>query len=236
MDRRALVLGGGGVTGIAWATGMIAGLTGLGIDLAAADVIIGRCYVAPASGCVLLKPTHWVLQSYGEKSVTVVVANGDKRYPSVILHGGRELRQLRSICTKITSDCVSWTRPVPDWGQKPGSLPRPSHVRRPGSNARRSGQQRLVRPPVTSTAAECTAVVPQTPLFGAVHQGRCPDDHVGRGQVDVEPGQPGDHARRPGDAGDTAAAQDKRASVHDSHLYSGTTTEAQDLWHSDPHG
>ena len=41
MDRRALVLGGGGVTGIAWETGLIAGLAGLGIDLAAADVIIG---------------------------------------------------------------------------------------------------------------------------------------------------------------------------------------------------
>ena len=41
MDRRALVLGGGGVTGIAWETGLIAGLGGLGIDLAAADVIIG---------------------------------------------------------------------------------------------------------------------------------------------------------------------------------------------------
>ena len=41
MDRRALVLGGGGVTGIAWVTGLIAGLAGLGIDLAAADVIIG---------------------------------------------------------------------------------------------------------------------------------------------------------------------------------------------------
>src|SRR6478672_13277379 len=38
IDRRALVLGGGGVTGIAWETGLIAGL---GIDLAAADVIIG---------------------------------------------------------------------------------------------------------------------------------------------------------------------------------------------------
>src|SRR3974390_1341401 len=38
MDRRALVLGGGGITGIAWETGVIAGL---GIDLAAADVIIG---------------------------------------------------------------------------------------------------------------------------------------------------------------------------------------------------
>src|ERR1700722_3697003 len=41
MDRRALVLAGGGVTGIAWETGLIAGLAGLGIDLAAADVIIG---------------------------------------------------------------------------------------------------------------------------------------------------------------------------------------------------
>jgi len=41
MDRRALVLGGGGVTGIAWETGVIAGLAGQGIDLAAADVIIG---------------------------------------------------------------------------------------------------------------------------------------------------------------------------------------------------
>ncbi len=41
MDRRALVLGGGGITGIAWETGLIAGLAGLGIDLTAADVIIG---------------------------------------------------------------------------------------------------------------------------------------------------------------------------------------------------
>jgi NTE family protein len=39
MNGRALVLGGGGVTGIAWETGLIAGL---GIELAAADVIIGR--------------------------------------------------------------------------------------------------------------------------------------------------------------------------------------------------
>ena len=41
MDRRALVLGGGGVTGIAWEIGVIAGLAGRGIDLAAADVVIG---------------------------------------------------------------------------------------------------------------------------------------------------------------------------------------------------
>jgi NTE family protein len=41
MDSCALVLGGGGVTGIAWETGLIAGLAGFGINLAAADVIIG---------------------------------------------------------------------------------------------------------------------------------------------------------------------------------------------------
>ena len=41
MDRRALVLGGGGVTGIAWEIGVIAGLADQGIDLAAADVIVG---------------------------------------------------------------------------------------------------------------------------------------------------------------------------------------------------
>ena len=29
MDRRALVLGGGGITGITWETGLIAGLAGL---------------------------------------------------------------------------------------------------------------------------------------------------------------------------------------------------------------
>ncbi|PZM97546.1 MAG: patatin [Actinobacteria bacterium] len=39
--RRALVLGGGGITGIAWEIGVLAGLRDAGVDLAAADVIIG---------------------------------------------------------------------------------------------------------------------------------------------------------------------------------------------------
>jgi NTE family protein len=38
---RGLVLGGGGVTGIAWETGMLAGLAEAGIDLAAADLVVG---------------------------------------------------------------------------------------------------------------------------------------------------------------------------------------------------
>jgi NTE family protein len=38
---RALVLGGGGVTGIAWMTGLLAGLAEKGIDLTAADLVVG---------------------------------------------------------------------------------------------------------------------------------------------------------------------------------------------------
>ena len=39
--RRALVLGGGGVTGIAWETGILAGLAQAGADLTSADVVVG---------------------------------------------------------------------------------------------------------------------------------------------------------------------------------------------------
>jgi NTE family protein len=38
---RALVLGGGGVTGIAWETGLLAGLAEAGIDLTPADLVVG---------------------------------------------------------------------------------------------------------------------------------------------------------------------------------------------------
>src|SRR5689334_12159176 len=41
MGKRALVLGGGGVTGVAWELGIIAGLAEAGVDLTAADLVIG---------------------------------------------------------------------------------------------------------------------------------------------------------------------------------------------------
>ena len=41
MTSRALVLGGGGVAGIAWETGVLSGLADEGVDLLEADVIIG---------------------------------------------------------------------------------------------------------------------------------------------------------------------------------------------------
>ena len=41
MTTRALVLGGGGITGIAWETGLLAGLAEAGVDLTAADRVVG---------------------------------------------------------------------------------------------------------------------------------------------------------------------------------------------------
>jgi NTE family protein len=40
-DKSGLVLGGGGITGIAWELGMLAGLAEAGVDLLSADLIIG---------------------------------------------------------------------------------------------------------------------------------------------------------------------------------------------------
>ncbi|HEU5155947.1 MAG TPA: patatin-like phospholipase family protein [Streptosporangiaceae bacterium] len=41
VNGRALVLGGGGVAGVAWEAGMLTGLRDAGVDLAAADLIVG---------------------------------------------------------------------------------------------------------------------------------------------------------------------------------------------------
>jgi NTE family protein len=41
MADRALVLGGGGVTGVAWELGVLAGLAEAGVDLSDADVVVG---------------------------------------------------------------------------------------------------------------------------------------------------------------------------------------------------
>jgi NTE family protein len=41
MTTRALVLGGGGITGVAWEIGLITGLAEAGVDLAGADLIVG---------------------------------------------------------------------------------------------------------------------------------------------------------------------------------------------------
>src|SRR5438552_2976271 len=41
MTKRALVLGGGGITGIAWEWGILAGLAQAGVDLSGVDLVVG---------------------------------------------------------------------------------------------------------------------------------------------------------------------------------------------------
>lgn len=41
MSQRGLALGGGGITGIAWETGLLLGLQDLGVDVTDADVVVG---------------------------------------------------------------------------------------------------------------------------------------------------------------------------------------------------
>ena len=53
MKKRALVLGGGGVTGAAWDFGLIAGLVAEGIDLTTVDLVVGTSAGA-VSGAQLL--------------------------------------------------------------------------------------------------------------------------------------------------------------------------------------
>jgi NTE family protein len=56
MNDRALVLGGGGVAGIAWMTGLLFGVSEMGVDLRNADLILGTsagAAVAAQLGCSL---------------------------------------------------------------------------------------------------------------------------------------------------------------------------------------
>jgi NTE family protein len=54
---RALVLGGGGVTGIAWETGLLAGLAEAGIDLTSADLVVGTSAGSVVGAQILSGPT-----------------------------------------------------------------------------------------------------------------------------------------------------------------------------------
>ena len=52
MTKNALVLGGGGALGVAWETGLLAGLREAGIDPAGADLIVGTSAGSIVGTCV----------------------------------------------------------------------------------------------------------------------------------------------------------------------------------------
>ncbi len=52
MSAKALVLGGGGITGVAWEVGMLAGLAERGVSLAGAELVIGTSAGAVVGACM----------------------------------------------------------------------------------------------------------------------------------------------------------------------------------------
>ncbi len=79
-DRHALVLGGGGVAGIAWMTGLLAGLADAGDDLTGADILIGTsagAAVAAQLGSGLALDELFGRQAEPERQSAEIAANVD---------------------------------------------------------------------------------------------------------------------------------------------------------------
>jgi NTE family protein len=74
--RRALVLGGGGVTGIAWEIGLLAGLIEAGIDLASADLVVGTS-AGSAVGAQLLSGVP-IEETYEEQLLDAADERADR--------------------------------------------------------------------------------------------------------------------------------------------------------------
>jgi NTE family protein len=83
---KALVLAGGGVAGIAWELGMLAGLHGAGLDLTAADLIVGTSAGAAAGAQIAsgVAPSDLLTRQLGppEESGEIHVAMDIERYRS----------------------------------------------------------------------------------------------------------------------------------------------------------
>ncbi len=58
MTTRALVLGGGGITGIAWELGLLHGLARAGVDLTGADLVVGTSAGSVVGSLVRCAPAH----------------------------------------------------------------------------------------------------------------------------------------------------------------------------------
>ncbi|MFD2468306.1 patatin-like phospholipase family protein [Amycolatopsis silviterrae] len=93
---RALVLGGGGVAGIAWTTGVLAGLAEAGQDVTGADVLIGTsagAAVAAQLGSGLALPRLYARQTEPALRATEIAAEFDAEkfgedFAAVLREGG----------------------------------------------------------------------------------------------------------------------------------------------------
>lgn len=145
MTDTALVLGSGGVTGSAWETGILHGLAKAGVDLGAADLIIGSSAGAVvgaqlASGLLGL-PGLYELQLADPQDLT-----GGRLGPAMLL--------------RYTAAVLSARTPRPTAGSWAGSRRTPDPAS-PGSNGARRSRSRLLSPewperPLLVTAVDAT--------------------------------------------------------------------------------
>lgn len=92
VGARALVLGGGGVTGIGWEVGLLAGLAELGLDLSDADTVIGTSAGSVVGGQVtsghpLSELYDRQIAGYGPESVARLGPGFRARFAWALLRG-----------------------------------------------------------------------------------------------------------------------------------------------------
>jgi len=134
-ETRAVVLGGGGITGIAWEVGVVAGLLDEGIDLSRADAIIGTSagafvatYLAAKADLeeryddLFTPDTHEIpaamsarsMEGYGE---ALKQGWGDARRIGTAL--GRMAREAETVSTEARSAVVAHRLPTREWPEGP---------------------------------------------------------------------------------------------------------------------
>jgi NTE family protein len=133
MTTRALVLGGGGIAGIAWETGVLAGLAEQGVDVTGADLVIGTSagsavaaqvtsgaplegllarQVDPAAQYPELTPTmdvQWMLGEYGRIFQTATDADDMRRRLGAVALAAQTVPEA------ARRDVIVGRLPVPDW-------------------------------------------------------------------------------------------------------------------------
>ena len=135
MSRRAVVLGGGGVTGVAWEVGLLLGLAESGVDLSAADLLVGTSagsVVAAQTACEVPLDQMFARQvdpAPGEITARVGWADGLRLLWAGLLAGGDSERfrirvgtLARAARTVPESDrlaVIASRLPVHEWPDRP---------------------------------------------------------------------------------------------------------------------
>ncbi|MEV4122766.1 patatin-like phospholipase family protein [Micromonospora sp. NPDC049645] len=131
--QRALVLGGGGVTGVAWELGLLAGLTERGVPVTEADLVVGTSAgsIVGAQVCSGLPVERFYAEQLTPPSSEVAARLGFAVLARLIWAGGRTRDAVRSrarigamaVAARTPSEAsqravIEARLPSPDWPQR----------------------------------------------------------------------------------------------------------------------